>query len=100
MALRIERAVMACSRSAWPRGDPATGPIAMAVRAAIERGSARFDHSAWDRLLAAAVRDGLVDYRRMEAGRRELDGYLDSIARVRLDTLAGPELEALLVNAY
>ncbi|MBI3449622.1 MAG: DUF547 domain-containing protein [Acidobacteria bacterium] len=83
-----------------PASAPATGEIASEVRAAIERGSASFDHADWGRLLAAGTRDGLVDYAYFREHRAELDGYLARVASVEPSSLAGPQLEAVLINAY
>jgi hypothetical protein len=87
---------MACA----PSAEPVQGPVADAVRAALDSGGATFDHVAWDRLLAGGTRDGLVDYRYFQDQREELDRYLDRIGTVELSTLAPAELQALLINAY
>jgi len=83
-----------------PRSTPAQGPIADQVQASFDSGTATFDHSAWDQLLANGTKDGLVDYSYMMDHRAELDGYLDRVAHANLAALAPPELEALLMNAY
>ncbi len=88
---------VACSA---PASVPARGPVAEAVRASLEAGEERFDHAAWDRLLAGGTRDGLVDYRFFQRRRGELDGYLERVAAADLARLAPDELKALLINAY
>jgi uncharacterized membrane protein YdjX (TVP38/TMEM64 family) len=83
-----------------PKARPAAGPVSDAVREALASGTASFDHSAWDRLLAEGTRDGLVDYRHFQHGRPALDAYLEQIGTARLARLARAELAALLINAY
>jgi hypothetical protein len=83
-----------------PASRAAKGPIAEQVEAALESGRGSFDHSAWDRLLAAGVRDGRVDYGSFAAHRGELDGYLESVAEADLASLSRNQLMALLINAY
>ncbi|HZE87966.1 MAG TPA: DUF547 domain-containing protein [Verrucomicrobiae bacterium] len=83
-----------------PASVAARGEIADEVRAAIDRGRGTFDHAAWGALLVGGTRDGLVDYRWFQAHRAELDAYLDRVATVGLTALSGPQLEALLINAY
>jgi len=83
-----------------PASRPAGGAIEEQALAAIDSGTERFEHSAWDGLLASGTRDGRVDYAYMAAHRADLDGYLDAIAAADLASLSGAELEALLVNAY
>ena len=83
-----------------PVSEPATGPVAEQVLAAIKEGSRGFDHSPWDSLLAAGTRDGLVDYELMRERRGELDAYLQRVAEADLSSLSGPHLMALLFNAY
>ena len=83
-----------------PPSRPAGGAIEEKILAAIASGEGRFDHSAWDRLLADGTVDGRVDYEIMASRRDELDAYLDAVAEADLATLAAAELEALLINAY
>lgn len=84
-----------------PRAEKATGPIAGAIEASLAGGKERFENTEWHQVLAAAVdREGLVDYRAVQARRALLDAYLDRVARVPLDRLAPGHLEALLINAY
>jgi hypothetical protein len=86
---------------AAPESEPATGAIADHVRAALERGVQTFDHSDWDRLLAAGVDErGLVDYPYFQARRADLDAYLARVAEAELAALAPDQLKALLLNAY
>jgi len=83
-----------------PSAERATGDVARAIEASLAGGKERFDHSAWDRLLAGGTRDGLVDYRFMQERRAKLEAYLRGAAEARLDRLAPGHLEALLINAY
>jgi hypothetical protein len=93
--------VLSLPLSAAPQSKAATGALGAAVRAAIEGGTGRFDHGAWDTLLGAAVDVyGRVDYRFLQKRRADLDRYLAAIAAVKLAKLAPAELEALLINAY
>jgi hypothetical protein len=87
--------------SAAPPSRSATGALGAEVRAAIGGGTKRFDHTAWDTLLAGAVNEyGRVDYRFLQKRRSDLDRYLGALAAVKLSRLAPAELEALLINAY
>ncbi len=83
-----------------PASQEATGPVADDVRAALASGEERFTHEGWDRLLAGAVRDGLVDYPYVQRHRGELDAYLERVAGADLASLAPDHLKALLINAY
>ncbi len=58
-----------------------------------------FDHSAFDRLLAEHVREGLVDYAAFEAS-PEFDGYLRSVAAFDPRSLPRDEQLAFWINAY
>jgi uncharacterized membrane protein YdjX (TVP38/TMEM64 family) len=93
-------AAVALTACGAPASSPATGPVADEIRAALTSGSATFDHTEWDRLLAGGTENGLVDYAFMRSNRGALDGYLDRIAVADLASLAGDELKALLINAY
>lgn len=84
-----------------PESQRATGAVADHVQASLAGGSERFDHSAWGRLLAAAVDDrGFVDYAFFQEHRADLDDYLTRVAGVEIAALAPRHLEALLLNAY
>ena len=85
---------------ASPVPNPITGEVAKAVKASLAGGSERFDHATWDRLLQGGTREGLVDYRFMQAHRADLDAYLSAIGGAHLDRLAAGQLEALLINGY
>jgi len=85
---------------AAPVPKPITGEVAKAVEASLAGGAERFDHATWERLLQTGTRDGLVDYRFMQAHRADLDAYLNAVGAARLDRLAPGQLEALLINAY
>ncbi len=58
-----------------------------------------FDHSAFDRLLAEHVRDGLVDYGAFEASPR-FDQYLRKLATFDPRSLPRDERLAFWINAY
>jgi hypothetical protein len=58
-----------------------------------------FDHGAFDRLLRAHVRDGMVDYGAFAAS-SELTRYLASLASADLAALPRDEQLALWINAY
>ena len=85
-------------------GAPASRPVGGAIEeqllAAIDGGTGRFDHAVWNDLLAAGTRNGRVDYGYMATHRAALDDYLEAVATADLASLSGPELEALLINAY
>lgn len=83
-----------------PASVPVEGPVADRVAASLAGGTERFDHSEWDRLLAAGTRDGLVDYVYFQDHRAELDAYLGRLDGVDLGRLAPRHLAALLMNAY
>lgn len=83
-----------------PDSQQASGPVAGAVRASMDSGTASFSHERWDSLLAAGTERGLVDYRYFQEHRGRLDAYLERLAGADLASLAPPHLEALLINAY
>jgi len=83
-----------------PQARKVEGPVSEAVQSALDSGRESFDHAAWGALLANGTSDGLVDYRYLQQHRVELDAYLADVADVELSSLAGPELKALLANAY
>ena len=99
-ACMIPLALAALLSACAPAARPVEGPISEAVQAALRSGSGTFDHSAWARLLADGTREGLVDYRLFQDRRPDLDAYLAEIGAVDLAALSGPELLALLANAY
>jgi hypothetical protein len=60
-----------------------------------------FDHSAFDQILEANVRDGLVDYANIKANwMPRLAAYLDALAKQRTDDLSRDEQIALYINLY
>ncbi|KAH8051079.1 zinc ion transmembrane transporter [Aureococcus anophagefferens] len=64
-------------------------------------GGASFDHSAWDALLKAHVRDdGTVDYGGLERDGDAFRGYLAALAAADVDALGDREQLALHLNAY
>jgi uncharacterized membrane protein YdjX (TVP38/TMEM64 family) len=61
----------------------------------------RFDHSLFDAVLSAHVREGgFVDYQALRADPGQLDAYLQALARADFGALGRDEKLALLVNAY
>jgi hypothetical protein len=78
------------------------GDIAEEIQQGIERGTARFDHSAFDALLATYADEEkfLVDYRGLKQDEAALDAYLAALAGAELSALSGDELYALFLNAY
>jgi hypothetical protein len=61
-----------------------------------------FDHSAFDAILRAHVRNGMVDYRALAAQHaQELDAYIATLGAANADAFAGPDDElAFWLNAY
>ncbi|RUL87961.1 VTT domain-containing protein [Tautonia sociabilis] len=60
-----------------------------------------FDHSTFDELLKAHVREGgWVDYRGLARDIGQLDAYLARLARAPFDAMGRDEKLALLINAY
>lgn len=60
-----------------------------------------FDHAAFDRVVHRFVNaEGLVDYAGLKQDSTDLDTYLASLASVNLESMAGEERLALLLNAY
>jgi hypothetical protein len=62
--------------------------------------AAAFDHSAWDRLLAEHVKEGVVDYGGFTQDYQALQAYLKTLETVDLSALEEKEKLALLLNAY
>jgi len=59
------------------------------------------DHTAWDQFLQRSVKDGLVDYRRLQKEEEALAGYLASLQDVDLAQLSSREAQlAFWINAY
>ena len=83
-----------------PKAEPAKGPIADEVRAALASGTQSFDHSLLDQLLRDTVRDGLLDYDQVASQRELLDRYLEQVSTASLAELSPTHLKALLINAY
>jgi hypothetical protein len=85
-----------------PDPEPIEGDLASVLERGIREGTAGFDHGAWDEILS---RNALENGRRFDyAGLKKEEGllkdYLDALAEADLETLRGPELEALFINAY
>ncbi|REJ76572.1 MAG: DUF547 domain-containing protein [Acidobacteria bacterium] len=96
LLLLVAAVLAACA----PAASPARGPVGEQVQRGIETGSEEFDHSRFDALLSASVRDGLVDYAVFQQRRAELDEYLATLAAADLASLERDHLMALLLNAY
>lgn len=82
-----------------PRSIAAVVAVSLAVAAPAAVESATFDHSAFDALLKAHVKDGMVDYDAF-AKSKEFDAYLQSLAEADLEALDEDERLALWINAY
>lgn len=97
-ALAVAAVALGCA----PRARLAEGPVADDVARGVATGQGTFDHAALDALLVAHVdpRTALVDYAGLARDRARLDGYLEGVASAPLAALSGPEIEALLINAY
>ncbi|MDP2342123.1 MAG: DUF547 domain-containing protein [Deltaproteobacteria bacterium] len=72
--------------------------VAVAVVAVVVAGVP--DTAALDRVLAAAVKGDLVDYRAVELNRPALRSYLDVVAVADVSRASRSELIAFYVNAY
>jgi uncharacterized membrane protein YdjX (TVP38/TMEM64 family) len=83
-----------------PASEMATGDLAADVERSLAGGSATFDHSLWDSLLAGGTRGGFVDYAYMGSRKSDLADYREALATVDLGSLSPVELKALLINAY
>jgi hypothetical protein len=70
------------------------------VPSAAQDGVPAARHNAFDQLLDANVRDGLVYYRALKAERGRLDGYIDSLEGVSIDSAPREERLAFWLNAY
>jgi uncharacterized protein DUF547 len=97
---RLALPLVLATACAAPVAERAKGDVARAVEASLSKGTERFEHPEWDRLLAGGTRRGLVDYRFLQDRRPELEAYLGRLAAARIDRLAPGHLEALLINAY
>jgi Protein of unknown function, DUF547 len=62
--------------------------------------AAMVDHSQFGGLLGRYVHDGRVDYAGFQADAKELDAYLESLARVNPDRLDRNEQMAFYINLY
>ncbi len=100
------------SRFAWPlllvvscgvpAPEPIQGDLSSVLERAIRKGTAGFDHRPWDEILSKyALENGRrFDYAGLKKEEGVLTAYLDSLADADLESLRGPELEALFINAY
>jgi len=78
------------------------GPPPVEMREAYPgEGGARFDHGAFDTLLARHVdARGMVDYEAFARDREALQAYIERIGEVDFEVLSRDEKLALLLNAY
>lgn len=83
-----------------PASKEARGDVAEAVKASIDHGQGRFDHTTWNQLLSQAVDNSLVNYALLQQRRPDLDNYLARVAAADLGSLKAMELKAFLFNAY
>jgi len=92
--------VAACG--APPAPEPIQGDLASVLERGLRDGTTGFDHAAWDEILSKyALENGRrFDYAGLKKEEGALATYLDSLADADLETLRGPELEALFINAY
>ena len=89
-----------CGSACAPKASLRGLSIESDLEAGRAAGAARFDHSAWGRVLAAAAAPerGRFDYDAVP--RADLDAYLLQLEQAPLATLPGDEQRALLINAY
>jgi Protein of unknown function, DUF547 len=74
--------------------------LVMASPSAQEPSGVLPSHAVFDQMLDVNVRDGLVYYRVLRAGRANLDSYVASLANVSLKTASRDEQIAFWLNAY
>lgn len=60
----------------------------------------RVDHSIFEPLLSAHVKNGLVDYKGFKEDEHRLDEYLEMLSRIDPDQLMKAERMAFYINAY
>jgi hypothetical protein len=75
----------------------------LVLGATVAHAQALPDHAAFDRVLQAVVRGGLVDYAALKATRTGLDRYLDELGRTNPSALAAADRDerlAFWVNAF
>jgi hypothetical protein len=94
--LSLALAGLALVAASPPRAAPSPVVLPLAAQAAQ---AAAFDHAAFDRLLQAHVRDGLVDYDAF-ARSAEFREYLARLAATDPATLGRAEQVAFWINAY
>lgn len=79
-----------------------TVPVSIAPKTVDAATAKTFDHSAFDAILRAHIRDGMVDYRALKSQHgQELDAYIAALGAAEADAFAGPDDElAFWLNAY
>ena len=85
-----------------PRAAPISGDISAVLAHGIADGSARFDHSSWNKLVQRHAKDGgrRFDYAGLKADEEQFEAYLGALADADLSTLSSNEIQALFANAY
>lgn len=91
-------ALMGCA----PEAKVLDAPIVEQLNQGQSAGTATFDHSAWNTILAAHSKPetGRFDYASLKANQAPFDLYLDTLARADVTQLGRAEQYALLLNAY
>jgi hypothetical protein len=74
--------------------------VAAATPSAQESAVDAARRKAFDQILDANVRDGLVYYRALKVDRAKLDGYVNQLANTQADKLSREEQLAFWLNAY
>ena len=94
-AVLLASLLLGCQQKSATKMEAASAPAAAPTPT-----SASFDHTPFDRILQAHVKDGLVDYASLKGqDERNLDAYLESLADAK--GFAGPDDElAFWLNVY
>lgn len=75
--------------------------LALPGSAAAAAKNSGFDHSAFDKILRAHVKNGQVDYKAIRSSARPaLQGYLKAVAAAKLDGMDRDQRLAFYINAY
>jgi hypothetical protein len=79
-----------------------TAPVSIAPETVDAATAKMFDHSAFDAILRAHIREGMVDYQALKAEHaQELDAYIATLGAADEDAFVGPDDElAFWLNAY
>jgi hypothetical protein len=76
------------------------GLLILALLPSIAWARPAVDHGIYGRLLKSHVHNGWVDYRGFKKDERQLDAYLDQMAKIDPQTLGRNEQMAFYINAY